>query len=103
MNTKEFIDYIEEKICSYKLRENGRAELSSLFRKYSEELLIECIDIGISQYFQYDSNGNLTQNSVEQFLNKLGGIVYNKFCNPIDQEVYHQKNKCRKYMHIGMM
>ena len=74
MTAAEFIDYIEGKIYPYTLRENGRANISSLFRKYSEELLIECVDIGISQYFQYDLNGDLIQDSAQQFLNKLGGI-----------------------------
>lgn len=96
MDAEEFIDYIEEKIYPYTLRENGRANISSLFRKYSEDLLIECVDIGVSQYFQYDSNGNLTQDSVQKFLNKLGGIAYNKSRDPIDQEIYRQKNKCKK-------
>lgn len=95
MDAAEFIDYIEGKIYPYTLRENGRANISSLFRKYSEELLIECVDIGISQYFQYDSNGDLIQDSAQEFLNKLGGIAYNKSRNPIDQEVCHQKNKCK--------
>lgn len=96
MDAEEFIDYIEEKIYPYTLRENGRANISSLFRKYSEDLLIECVDIGVSQYFQYDSNGDLTQDSARQFLNKLGGIAYNKSRDPIDQEIYRQKNKCKK-------
>ncbi|MBO1679391.1 DUF4145 domain-containing protein [Bittarella massiliensis (ex Durand et al. 2017)] len=96
MDAEEFIDYIEEKIYPYTLHENGRANISSLFRKYSEDLLIECVDIGVSQYFQYDSNGNLTQDSAQQFLNKLGGIAYNKSRDPIDQEIHHQKNKCKK-------
>lgn len=33
MNAVEFIDYIEEKIYPYTLREKGRADISSLFRR----------------------------------------------------------------------
>lgn len=93
MDISDFIDYIEERTYPYTFRENGRAQLSELFRKYPEELLLECVDIGISQYFRYDEEGNLTQDSVGTFLNKLGGIAYNKSRSPIDQEVYHLKNK----------
>ena len=96
MTDDEFIDYIEGKIFPYTLRENGRSDMFRLYRKYSEELLMECVDIGISQYFQYDSEGTLTQTSAQEFLNKLGGIAYNKSRSPIDQEVYRQKNKCKK-------
>lgn len=95
MTLDEFIQYIEEKIEPYTLRENGRASISTLYRKYSIELLIECIDIGIDRYFCYDTDGKLTQESAQIFLNKLGGIAYNKSLSPIDQEISHIKNKCK--------
>lgn len=95
MTTEEFIDYIEERTYPFTFLENGRAQLSDLFRKYPEALLLECVDIGIKQYFRYD-NGKLTQESVSQFINKLGGIAYNKSRSPIDQELYHIKNLCKK-------
>lgn len=96
MTADEFIDYIEQRIYPYSLRENGRADISNLFRKYPEELLMECVDIGVSQYFKYDSDGKLTPDSAGQFIGKLGGIAFNKSRSPIEQEIYHQKNKCKK-------
>ena len=93
MTCDTFISYIETRTYPYTFRENGRARLSELFRKYPEELLMECIDIGIKNYFQYDNNGELTQDSVEEFLKKLGGIAYNKSRSPIDQEINRLKNK----------
>lgn len=96
MSIEEFIEYIEERTYPFTFRENGRAQLSSLYRKYPESLLLECIDIGIEQYFRYDEEGNLIQNSVSEFLNKLGGIAYNKSRSPIEQEIYHIKNLCKK-------
>ena len=97
MDSEEFVDYLEKRMYPYTLRENGRAKVLTLFRKYSEAQLIECVDIGISQYFQYDSNGDLTQSSVQEFLDKLGGIAYNRSCGPIEQEINHQKAKARKH------
>nr|MBQ4455439.1 DUF4145 domain-containing protein [Clostridia bacterium] len=96
MTTEEFIAYVEERAYPYTFLENGRARLSELHRKYSESLLLECIDIGIKQYFRYDTEGKLSQASVSEFLNKLGGIAYNKSRSPIDQELYHIKNLCKK-------
>lgn len=93
MTRDEFISYIEERTYPYSFKMKARALLSELFRKYSEELLLECIDIGIQNYFRYDDDGNLTQDSVGEFLNKLGGIAFNKSRSPIDQEINRLKNK----------
>ena len=34
MTTEEFIDYVEERTYPFTFLENGRAQLSELFRKY---------------------------------------------------------------------
>ena len=94
MTNDDFATYIEKRISPYDLRENRRASLSLLFKKYPEELLLECVNIGIKQYFRYDNNGVLTKDSVETFLNKLGGIAFNKSQSPIKQEFNHIKNTC---------
>lgn len=96
MTTEEFIDYIEERTYPYKFLETGRARLSEVFRKYPESLLLECVDIGIASYFKYDGTGKLVKESVSEFLDKLGGIAYNKSRSPIDQELYHIKRLCKK-------
>ena len=93
MSCDEFISYIEERTYPYTFRMNGRARLSELFRKYPEALLLECVDIGIKSYFKYDEDGNLTQDSVGEFLNKLGGIAFNKAKSPVEQEINRLKNK----------
>lgn len=96
MAHKKIETIINGKIAPYSLNERGKAQLAQTIRKYPYELLIECIDIGIKQYFHYDEKGTLTEESVDEFLNKFGGIAYNRSQNPIDQEISHIKNKCRK-------
>lgn len=92
MARKKIETIIKDKIAPYTLTDKGKANISKLVRQYSYELLLECIDIGVSTYFNYDQNGNLKRESVENFLDKLGGIAYNKSRSPIDQEIYHLKN-----------
>lgn len=92
MSKKSIEAIISEKIAPYCLNEKGKADLAQLVRKYPYELLVECIDIGVSTYFRYD-DGNLTQESAQMFLSKIGGIAYNKSRSPIEQEIYHLKNK----------
>lgn len=93
MARKKIETIVQEKISPYTLNERGMADLSQLVRKYPYELLLECIDIGVSFYFQYDKDGNLTLDSVQTFLDKLGGIAYNKSRSPVDQEINRLKNK----------
>lgn len=93
MARKKIETIIKEKIAPYELTDKGTADISQLARQYPYELLIECIDIGVSTYFRYDENGELTRDSVNKFLNKLGGIAFNKSRSPVEQEIYHLKNK----------
>ena len=93
MARKKIETIVKEKIEPYTLNERGMANLSQLVRQYPYELLLECIDIGVSSYFKYDKDGTLTRDSVQMFLDKLKGIAYNKSRSPVDQEIYHLKNK----------
>jgi len=96
MARKKIETIVKEKIEPYTLNERGMADLSQIVRQYPYELLLECIDIGVSSYFKYDEEGKLTRDSVQMFLNKLGGIAYNKSRSPVDQEIYHLKNKGKR-------
>lgn len=75
MARKKIETIVNEKIAPYSLNERGKAQLAQIIRKYPYEMLVECIDIGIKQYFHYDKDGALTQESVNEFLNKLGNSL----------------------------
>lgn len=93
MARKKIETIIKEKIAPYALNEKGKADIAQIIRKYPYELLVECIDIGVATYFRYDESGKATMESIGEFLNKLGGIAYNKSQSPIDQEINHLKRK----------
>lgn len=92
MTFDALIDLIEEKISPFSLNESGKSTVANLMRRYSPDLLEECVDIGIAQYLTYDSAGTPTRESVEKFINKIGGIAYNKSRTPIQQEIQHIKS-----------
>ena len=92
MARKKIETIINEKIHPYTLNEVGKASIANLTKQYPYKLLIECIDIGVASYFRYNENNELVQESVNDFLNKLGGIVFNKSKSPIDQEISHIVN-----------
>lgn len=93
MARKKIETIISEKIRPFSLNEEGRADIARLVAQYQYNILKECIDIGVAKYFRYDDNGQLVQESVNNFLNKLGGIAHNKSLPAIEQEITHLKNK----------
>ena len=93
MGKKRIETIIKEKIYPFELNEKGKSDLAQLINNYSYELLVECINIGVSQYFQYSEDGKLLEDSVNTFLNKLGGIAHNKSLTPIEQEIKRINNK----------
>ena len=93
MARKKIEAIIIEKIHPFSLNEKGRADIARLIAQYKYNTLKESIDIGVARYFKYDTNGNLIQESVDNFLNKIGGIAHNKSLPPIEQEMLHLKNK----------
>ena len=96
MPRKKIETIIKEKISPFTLNKKGESDIDILVRNYPYELLVECIDIGVAKYFRYDDEGDLTKDSVETFLKKLGGIAYNKSQSPIEQEIIHLKNIGKK-------
>ena len=96
MTKDEFLEYVEDKTYPFKLLENSKAQLSLLYNKYPEDLLLECVDIGISQYYVYSNDGELEKDSVEVFLKMLGGILHNRSLSPIQQEIKHIINRCKR-------
>ena len=93
MARKKIETIINEKIYPFSLNEKGRADVARLTTQYSYNILKECIEIGVAKYFRYDNNGSLLKESVDNFLNKLGGIAHNKSLPPIEQEILRLKNK----------
>ena len=103
MARKKIETIINEKIHPFSLNEKGRADIARLVTQYKYDTLKECVDIGVANYFRYDDNGQLTQESVNNFLNKLGGIAHNKSLPPIEQEILHLKIKGNILLDIGEM
>lgn len=92
MARKKIKTIIKAKILPYTLTKIGEANIAKLEKQYPYDLIVECIDIGIASYFDYDKNGVLTKDSVDVFFNKLGGILHNKSQSPINQEISHIVN-----------
>lgn len=96
MGRKRIITIVQNKIRPHTLNEKDKSNLAQMERDFSYDTITESIDIGISQYLEYDANGEPTSESVETFLSKLGGIVNNRSRSPIDQALLYLKNIAKK-------
>jgi len=89
------ISYIENKIENFSLNESGKKKIPSLTKKYCLADILESVDLSASKYLRFDNDGNLTQESAEEFINKIGGILANKNKPPIEQKASYVKGICR--------
>ena len=93
MTLDEFIALVDSRIAPYSVSANGRNNLAKIYDKFPSDILRESVDIGAAQYFKYNKEGVLTKKSVEMFLDKLGGIAYNKTLTPIEQRIGYIKRR----------
>lgn len=85
----EYIEYLENKLNPYTLNEKGQASARKYFRDFPADVLEEATDISLAQYLHYDESGEMTKESVENCMRKIGGIAHNKMLDPIDAAVGH--------------
>lgn len=90
-----FIQYIEDKIQPYTLTKQFRTKILKLFKKYKHEEIFEAITISANKYLKCDSEGDIIQDSANEFLEKIGGILVNKNLPPIKQKLSYIKGICR--------
>lgn len=93
-NEKDLIEYINNKIAPFSLSEFGKNDISVLLQQFDFECLKEAIDISFKNYINFDENGNITNDSVQLFLKKIGGIAHNNQLPPINKKIRHILNIC---------
>jgi len=94
-STNLLSEYIESKISPYTLNETGKANISKLLKKFDLEELFKAIDKSEEVYLRYDKENLLTPESVENFMNKIGGIATNNKKSPVDQKIGYIRGICR--------
>lgn len=94
-STELLIEYVENNIHPYTLNEKGIKDIETLMRKFSIEEIFAAIDKGKLTYLKYDNEGVLKQDSVNTFLNKIGGIIIGSRRSPVDNKIHYIKGICR--------
>lgn len=89
------VSYIEDKIENFSLNDSEKKKIPPLTKKYQLADILDSIDLSASKYLRYDNLGSLSQESVEEFLRKVGGILANKNKPLVDQKASYIKGICR--------
>jgi len=89
------VEYIESKISPYTLNEHGKFGVVKILKKFEIDKIFDAVDKGVKTYLKYDHNNKLTQESVENFINKIGGIASYSAKPLAEQKLHYIKGICR--------
>jgi transcriptional regulator with XRE-family HTH domain len=87
-------DYANSKIQPFSLNDSGKASVSEWLKKFSTEKILDAVDISAKQYIKYEK-GEVTNESAEVFLNKIGGILVVQKLPPVKQKIAYVKGIAR--------
>lgn len=89
------VEYIDSKMPGHSINANGRVSIKGYVKRYTYDAIVEAVNISAEQYIVYE--GNLaTDDSANDFLNKIGGILHNMHLSPVEKEVSHIKSMARQ-------
>jgi len=88
------VEYIENKI-NFCLSEPEKRGIEKLIHKFALPDILEAVDISSEKYLKYDTANNLTEDSILDFINKIGRILNFNNKPPIDRKLAYIKGICR--------
>jgi hypothetical protein len=94
-DTDRLVKHINEQIEPHSLNENGTKIIAKLLKKYDLVDLFKAIELSADKYLRYDDSDEFTKGSVEEFINKIGGILHNLNKPIVQQKASYIKGICR--------
>lgn len=89
------LDYIRPQIKPAYLYKAQKTKIRNYLKTYDILDILNAIDTSVAKYARFEGDDCL-QDSVEEIVSKMGGILYNNTLGPIDSEVSHIRHICRK-------
>ncbi len=83
------VDDAIENYTNHRLSKNGRREFEKHIADYSLEEVLEAVKISARTYLKYDDNGDLIEDSINNFLNRIKGICRNRQEGDTLKEVFY--------------
>jgi len=91
-------EYVNAKINPYTISEHGLQQIKKHLKKYGTSNILEAIDISTSRYLVRANSGELTKFSVNEFIDKIGGIAFNRSLAPVDQKISMLKQLAKSHL-----
>lgn len=88
---KRIIELINEAIYPFCINENYDKNITFWSQNNDLKTIKKAIEIGKESYLKY-KNGKIIEETIPNFLGKLGGIIHNLEMTPIDNKVLHIVN-----------
>jgi hypothetical protein len=86
--------YINSKMQPWSVKEGFKTFIQKWLKKFELQDILDAIDISASKYLRFE-DGDATDESAEDYLNKIGGILHNKNLSPIQQKLSYIKGIAR--------
>lgn len=80
------IEQVEKNIPRFRIQEGFKSNIKTWVKKYPMELIFESIDESSTRYLKFENN-EVTRASAEEYLDKIGGILFFKSLPPLDQKI----------------
>ena len=72
------IEYLHSKIYPFTVNTSGEKTIKAALRKYGLKEFLECVNISVEQYSEFDDKNKLLQMSVEKIFNFIPKIAANR-------------------------
>jgi hypothetical protein len=92
---QDVANYVNKKMATHSLNETGKKTLEKYVGKYGLAETLEAIDLSAEKYLKFGQDGKHTNESIEVFFTKIGGILSLKSKSPIEQKIAYIKGICR--------
>lgn len=88
---KKIIELINEAIYPFHINRNYEKNITTWSQNNDLKTIKKAIEIGKESYLKY-KNGAVIEETIPNFLNKLGGIIHNLEMTPIENKILHIVN-----------
>ena len=93
--TQELIKRINAKMHPLSVNEGFEKRFANLTKKHVLPDVLQAIEIASERYLKFDIDGNTTEESADNFVSKIGGVLHNLNIPPIQQKANYIKGICK--------